>query len=160
MFTKTAKGILLLIICLPLIIPFLKPGLPKTHDGIWAVIRLAEMHREVREGQIPPRWAGFLNHGYGYPLFLFTYPLPYYAGEILHAAGFGVVDAMKILFILTIAGSALTFYIFARSVWGIWGALLSTTLYLYAPYRLVNLYTRGSIGELAAGVFFPWLFFG
>ena len=33
------------------------------------------MVRELKEAQFPPTWAGYLNHGYGYPLLLFTYPL-------------------------------------------------------------------------------------
>lgn len=57
--------------------PFFKSGYFATQDGEWAIVRLAEMGRELRDIQIPPRWSDFLNHGYGYPLFLFTYPFPY-----------------------------------------------------------------------------------
>jgi hypothetical protein len=145
-------------ICIPLMLPFLIRGYFPTHDGEWAVVRLAEMHRELKDVQIPPRWAGYLNHGYGYPLFLFTYPFPYYLAEILHVFRFGLVDSVKLVFIISILGSALAMYGFGKKLWGINGALLSTIVYIYAPYRIANLYVRGSLGESLATVFFPLLF--
>jgi len=151
-------GSFLFVVCLPIIYPFLLPGYFPSHDGEWAVVRLAEMHREIKELQLPPRWAGYLNHGYGYPLFLFTYPLPYYLTEIFHLVGFGFVNAIKFGFVLTVIGSAATMFLLARRMWGTWGGLISTVLYLYAPYRLSNLFVRGSLGESLAFVIFPLLF--
>ncbi len=141
---------LLILIGVPLVAPFVLKGYFPTHDGQWAVMRLIEMNREIKDFQLPPRWAGFLNHGYGYPLFLFTYPFPYYLGEVLHIIGFGFVDAIKLIFILSIIGSAVTMYIFS-------GSAIATLFYLYGPYRLVNLFIRGSIGESLAFVWYPLL---
>ncbi len=154
--------LLIVLFCIPLMIPFLKSGYFPTHDGEWAIVRLAEMHREIKDGQIPPRWAGYLNHGYGYPLFLFTYPFPYYAGELFYLIGFGLTTSIKILFILSILGSALAMYLLGQTIYGKWGGLASSILYIYAPYRMVNLYVRGSLGESLALIFFPllfWLFY-
>lgn len=150
-----------LLICalsIPLIIPFIRSGYFTTHDGEWAIIRLTELHRELRDLQFPPRWAGFLNHGYGYPLFLFTYPLPYYVGEVLHLIGFGFTNAIKGVFIISIIGSGVAMFELGKKWWGVWGGLISAVFYLYAPFRLTDLYIRGSIGESLAFVFFPLLF--
>jgi hypothetical protein len=70
-------GILVLafIVCLPLILPFFKTGFFPTHDGEWAVVRLSDMYREIKDLQFPARYSGYLNFQYGYPLFNFTYPL-------------------------------------------------------------------------------------
>lgn len=155
---KLLTLLLLGLISLSLILPFLRSGYFPTQDGEWAVVRLAEMHREIKDLQIPPRWAGYLNHGYGYPLFLFTYPLPYYLGEVLHLAGFGLVTSIKIVFIISILGSAVSMWLLGSQLWGKWGGLISTALYLYAPYRLTNLYFRGSIGESLTLILFPLLF--
>ncbi len=143
---------------LPLIYPFLQPGYFPTHDGEWAVVRLAEMHRELRSLQIPPRWAGYLNHGYGYPLFQFSYPGPYFLAEIFYLVGFGLTDAIKIVFSLTVILSGLFMFLLGQKLWGTAGALVSTTLYLYAPYRISNLFVRGSIGESLVFVLMPLLF--
>lgn len=146
------------LVSLPVVYPFFQKGFFPTHDGEWAIVRLSEMHREIKDLQIPPRWAGYLNHGFGYPLFLFTYPLPYYLGEMVHILGLGVIDSVKAVFILSVLGSAITMFILAYDYWGLAGAFVSTTLYLYAPYRFTNLYVRGSLGESLAMVFFPLLF--
>jgi len=159
MNTRLLIWVLLFCITIPLIFPFLQAGYLQTDDGIWAIVRQAEMHRELKDGQFPARWSAYLNHGYGYPLFLFTYPLPYYLGEIIHLIGFNAIDAVKILFIASTVLSALTMFYFVTSLWGEWAGLVATTLYLYVPYRLLNLFVRGSVGELLASIFYPLLFY-
>ncbi len=150
----------LILLCLPLLYPFIQSGFFPTHDGEWAIVRLTEMVREIKDLQIPPRMSTFLNHGFGYPLFLFTYPFPYYLGSFLHLLGLGYVSSIKILFIFSVLGSAVSMYIFTSKLWGKWGGLLSATLYIYAPYRLVNLYIRGSLGESFTFVLLPLIFLG
>lgn len=150
--------IFVIFIAFPVLLPLFQPGLPKTDDGIWAVIRQAEMHREIKDIQFPARWAHFLNHGYGYPLFLFTYPIPYYIGEIIHLMGFSLVDTIKLLFFLSAILSGVGMFFLVRNIWGTWGGIIASTVFLYAPYRILNLYGRGSIGELMAWVLFPALF--
>lgn len=151
--------IFILLISLPLIWPLTLRGHLDNDDGVWAMVRQAEMHREMKDLQFPPRWAGYLNHGYGYPLFLFAYPLPYLIGEVFMIAGVGPINTVKLLFGLSAFLSLVTMYIFAKSIWGEKGAFLSTVLYAYGPYRLTNLYQRGNLGELWAFVFFPLLLY-
>lgn len=140
-------------------IPLLNKGYFKTDDGEWAIIRLSEMRRELSDLQIPPRWSNFLNHGYGYPLFLFTYPLPYYIGSLFLILGVGLTTSIKAIFVLSSIFAALGMYFFTRKYWGDWGGFLSSIFYITAPYRLINLYVRGSIGESLALAIAPWLFF-
>ena len=149
---------LILLLALPLVWPFFQSGYFTTHDGLWAVVRQGAMHRAVMAGHFPVRWAGSLNHGYGYPLFLFTYPLPYYLGEVFNLAGFGLVNAVKLLFVISVFLSGLAMFWLGKELWGKWGGLLAAGLYLYAPFRLVDLYVRGSLGESLAFVFYPLLF--
>lgn len=151
---------ILLIFSLSLLIarPFLKTGYFPTHDGEWAVVRLGAMHRAFLAGHFPVRWAGNLNFSYGYPLFLFTYPLPYYLGEIFNLLGFGLVGSIKILFVLSVLFSGLAMFFLAKEVFGKTGGLIAAIFYLYAPFRLVNLYVRGSLGESLAFVLYPLLF--
>lgn len=152
--------ILLIVITVSIIfsLPFLNSGYFKTSDGEWAIIRLAEMKREISDLQIPPRWSDFLNHGYGYPLFLFTYPLPYYTGVILLTTGMSLTSAIKTIFVLSSILGALGMYLFSRRFWGEIGGLISSIFYITVPYRLINLYVRGSIGETLALAIVPWLF--
>lgn len=157
-----ALGIFLfaLAISIPVILPFFRSGYFPTHDGEWAVVRMAEMFREIRDYQFPPRYSDYLNFGYGYPLFNFAYPFPYYLGTGLHFLGFGFVDSVKIIFAMTVPLSALFMFLASRELWrSTLAGFVSALLYIYLPYRMVDLYVRGSIGESLAFVFFAAIFY-
>lgn len=150
--------IAILIFSLPVILPLTKPNYFPSHDGEWAVVRLAEMNREIKDLQIPPRWSDFLNHGFGYPLFLFTYPFPYYLGAVLHLFGFGLIDSIKLLFIISVIFSGIFMFLLGKELEGDTAGFIAAALYMYAPFRLVDIYVRGSIGESLSFVLFPLLF--
>lgn len=159
LFTRLFPFILLIIISFLYTWPFFQPGFFTSHDGEWAVIRLAEMQREIKDGQLPPRWAGFLNHGYGYPLFHFTYPFPYYLGLIPRALGVGFIDSVKLIFVGSVVISATAMYLLGRELSGSFGGFIASVFYIAAPFRLVNLYVRGSIGESLSLAIIPLLFY-
>ncbi len=151
---------LLIILSIPAISPFFHEGYFPTHDGEWAIVRLTDMFRELKDFQIPPRYSGNLNFGYGYPLFNFTYPFPYYLGFFLNQLNLGFVDSIKILFAASVPLSGLAMFYSAKTLWG--GTLsgfVSGVLYMYLPYRLVDLYARGSLGESLSFVLFPAILF-
>lgn len=144
------------LISFPLIIPYLKPGFFPTHDGEWAVVRLSEMYREIKDLQFPARFSGYLNFEYGYPLFNFVYPLPYYIGLLFVFLKLGFVNSIKILFSLSIIFSAFSMFLLSASVWkNKWAGIISAIIYTYAPYRIIDLFVRGSIGESLSFVLFP-----
>ena len=69
-----------------------KAGYFSIHDDL-QVGRLYEMDLCFRDGQIPCRWVPDMGYGYGYPLFNYYPPLPFYFGELVHAAGFSIIDS-------------------------------------------------------------------
>lgn len=138
---------------------YITPGLPGTDDGIWAPVRLGSMYRELRQGQFPVRWSGDLNFGYGYPLFHFSYPGVYYAGALFVVAGLGLVDTIKLLFVLGVLSAALGMYFLTHKlVRSTSIAICAALLYCASPYVMTNLYRRGSIGEILAAGILPWIF--
>lgn len=148
------------LVCLPAIVPFFHAGYFPTHDGEWAVVRLGDMFRTLRDFQVPARYSGNLNFGYGYPLFNFAYPFPYYAGVLFHFLGFGFVTTIKFLFAGTVVLSAFFMFFASRALWkSTWAGIISAILYIYFPYRMIDLYVRGSIGECLSFVLFPLLLF-
>jgi hypothetical protein len=161
-FNKKTTLFLLLIVLvsLPIILPFFHKGFFPTHDGEWAVVRLADMYREVRDGQIPPRFSGNLNFGYGYPLFQYAYPMPYLLGLPTFLMHFGLVNSIKLLFAFSVPLSGIAMFFAAREMWkSDDGGLISSLLYMYLPYRMVDLYVRGSLGESIASITFPIILF-
>lgn len=139
--------------------PYFREGFFSTHDGEWAIVRMSEMQRELKDRQIPPRWADYLNHGYGYPLFSYTYPFPFYLATILRSFHFGYTDSIKIIFVGSVFLSALFMFLLGREISGDLGGFLASTFYIVAPFRLVDLYVRGSIGESLSLAIFPMLCF-
>lgn len=116
---------------------------------------LYEMDQLIRSFKFPPRYVPSLSYGFGYPLFNFVFPLPFYLGEIFHLLGFGLVDSVKIVFALSLFFSFLFMYLFLRKFSNRWLSLLGATTYLYAPYRATDVYVRGAIGESLSFVFLP-----
>jgi len=133
----------------------LHPALPPTHDGEYHVIRFYEFDKTLRGGDWYPRWAPDLNYGYGVPLFNYVYPMPNYVAFVLHLFGISFIDAFKLnMFFATIIGSAF-FYLWAKQFWGKMGGVVSSVFYTFSPYHFVEIYIRGSIGEVWALAFFP-----
>lgn len=147
---------LIIIFSLPAVWSLLVPGFYGASDDMH-IARLFEMDQLIKIGQIPPRFVPDLSFGFGYPLFNFVFPLPYYVGEIFHLLGFTLVDSIKIIFALTIPFSALFMYYFLRQLTLPALSFLGAIVYIYTPYRSTDIYVRGAIGEALAFVFFPLL---
>ncbi len=144
---------------LPLL-SFFHAGFPVTHDGQDHVARIANFYESLSEGNIVPRWAGQLNWGYGHPILMFLYPLPSYAASLIHFFGLSLVDSTKVVFAASYVLSVLTMYIWIKKQWGIYPAFFAALSYGFAPYRFVDLYVRGAIGEHMAFIFPPLLCLG
>lgn len=149
----------LCIAALPLF-DLLHPGLPVTHDGQDHVARIAIFYASLSEGNIVPRWASNLNWGYGHPILMFLYPLPSYIASLFHAIGFSFVDSTKLVFAFGFIASLVTMYLWASLSWGAAAGVTGAILYAFAPYRFVDLYVRGAIGEHMAFVFPPLIAYG
>lgn len=149
--------ILIFVISLIPLFDLLHPGLPVTHDGQDHVARIANFYASLSEGNIVPRWAGNLNWGYGHPVMMFLYPLPSYLASLFHSFGWGLVDSLKLVFASTYVLSVLGMFLWAGSVWGIEAGMVAAILYGFAPYRFVDLYVRGAIGEHVAFACVPYI---
>ena len=150
---------LLFLISIPAVKSLFIPGGFTSHDLTHHVIRQISMDKLLSEGQFPPRWSGELNNGYGYPVFLFNYPLPALVGEIFHKAGFGYETAVKaVLFVSMILGE-IGMYLFLRSLLGSkMSAFLGAVFYLYAPIRFLNVYVSAAVGSALALGILPFVF--
>src|SRR3989344_4153706 len=91
--------LLLIILTLPATLSLFRPGFFSSHDGGWMVVRLSAFHQALSDGQFPVRWSARLNHGYGYPVLNFLYPLPFYLGELFYLLSHSFFTALKAVFI-------------------------------------------------------------
>lgn len=152
--------ILILLFGLIAIKSLFNPGFYTSHDGEHQVIRLYHFDKALKDGQIPPRWAGTADNGYGYPLLNFTYQLPWFIGVPLLKLGFSLTDSIKGIFIIGYLLSGLFMFLWLKEKAGILGGILGGFLYLWAPYRFSNIYVRASLGEATVFMFLPLLFWG
>lgn len=137
------------------IISLFHSGFPITHDGQDHIARIANFYQNLSEGVWIPRWAPYLNWGYGHPILEFLYPLPSYLASFFHVIGFSFIDSTKIVFGLGMLLSGITMYMWLSQFWTKQAAFIGGLLYVFAPYRFVELYVRGDIGENLAFVFIP-----
>lgn len=146
--------ILLIFLSLPALWALFVPGFYGASDDIH-MAWLYEMEQTIKMGQIPPRYVPNLSFGFGYPLFNFVFPLPFYIGEIFYLVGFSLVDSIKSVFFISSLSSVFFMYLLLRQFLGKQLSLLGALVYLYTPYRAVDLYIRGAIGEIVAFTFLP-----
>jgi hypothetical protein len=152
-------AILLLLLGIIPLLDLFQPGLPITHDGQDHVARIANFYANLTEGNIIPRWAGNLNWGYGHPILMFLYPFPSYFASFFHFLGFTLVDSVKIVFGVSFILSGIFMYLWLKEFLPDWASFVGGLLYMYAPYRFVDLYVRGAIGEHVAFIFLPVILF-
>ncbi|MCL4385606.1 MAG: glycosyltransferase family 39 protein [Cyanobacteria bacterium] len=134
-------------------------GLPLTHDGQDHIARIANFYKNLEDSNIVPRWAPDLNWGYGHPILMFLYPLPSYIASFFHFVGFSFVDSAKIVFGLSVVLSGISMYMWLSSFLPEEAGFTAAILYMFTPYRFVENYVRGDIGESLSFVFPPLIFY-
>lgn len=132
-------------------------GLPPTHDGEYHVIRFYEFYKALADGNIFPRWAQDLNNGFGIPLFTYVYPLPNYLASLFHFLGIGFIDAFKLNLVFATVFGSVFMYLWVKEKFGNEAGIVSSVFYTFSPYRIVDIYIRGSVGEVWAIAIFPAL---
>ena len=147
--------IFLIFVSFTVLWPFFKKGFFQSHDGEWMIIRFTAFHQTLAAGQFPVRFVDRLNNNYGYPVLNFLYPLPFYTSEIWKVLGFGYVDSIKLTFIASTMLSVIAMFWALSQHFTKQAALVGSIVYLYVPYRFVDIYVRGSIGENLAFAILP-----
>lgn len=151
---KNRIYIVIIILTIPAILPLLKTSFYHFSDEPH-IADLYQMIRAIGSGQIPPRWAPDMSYGFGYPLFNFYYPMPFYLGALFFKLTGSLITSLKLLFLLSVPLSAMFMYKWLRLHTQRLPSIIGVVIYTYTPYRAVNLYVRGALGELFSFIFFP-----
>lgn len=131
----------------------------ETHDGPVHLLRSYVFADLLQRGVWFPRWTPDLYLGYGYPVFNYVPPLPYYLAAVGHILGldrYGGLQAVGVLAVLLGVNGAFSL---ARALWASSAtSLLTAAAYILIPYPfLYNLYIRGNVPEALALGLLPWL---
>ena len=137
--------------------PLFIPGFFSHHDNL-QVMRIFELRKCFADLQLPCRWVPDMGYGNGFPLFNFYGPLAYYVGAVASYI-LGYIGAAKFLFFLPLVFAAVGMYLLAKELFGKIPGTVSAVLYLFAPYRALDSYVRGAVGESFALAIIPFVFY-
>ncbi|MYM74129.1 hypothetical protein GTP56_18250 [Duganella sp. FT134W] len=159
----------LLIACLiglacALLLPSLMYGVRESHDINFHLMLFQSYRDAFQAGILYPRWLPDQMHGLGSPGLLLYPPLPSAFFVLVDWLTFHMLIPARVLGLgafLFSAGSALTFFLWAKKSVPTTVALATALFYATAPYHLnIDLYARGAIAEYAAFTWIPLIFLG
>jgi hypothetical protein len=153
---------LILAILLPAIAAF-----PTWGDGIAAgadvavhVHRIHAMTEALQTGNLWPRWISYLHLGYGYPIFNYYAPGYVYFTSLFELAGIPIALAYNIVQTLFWSVGSVGMYLLARRFFPIHAAVLAAAIWTLAPSRLYEVWYQGSLAQIVAAAFIPYLLLG
>lgn len=157
--SHTVKWILLVvIISIPTFARMLRPGIYSMQD--FPYFRVVEYSKCLQTNVFPCRWAPDAGLGFGEPVFSFYSHVPFFLGALGTQIFGSSIDSLKFVFAFSLFGSAVTMFLLARELWkNNWSAFSSSMLYIYAPYRAVDVWVRGALPEAFAFVLLPLILF-
>lgn len=158
MFKKNSIILVLCLLLIPSVFGLFHAGFPLTDDGNWMIIRFSSFFTTLRYGQIPVRFLMQLNHGYGYPVADFLYPLFMYIGVPIHILGFGFINTIKIILGGSLLLSGVFCFFWFRKLFTPLSAFVGAVVYVFFPYHIFDVYQRGSVGEVVALAIVPFIF--
>ena len=128
-------------------------------DGIQHVCRLIGTYQTIKSGEMLPMIMSNLCNNFGYSWNIFYSPLTAYAPLIFKIFNFTFTNCLKIFMFAVTLLSGITMYTFMMNVTKNKNvSLLSSILYVLAPYRITDMYIRIAVAELASFVFIPIIF--
>lgn len=136
-------------------------GYPDGHDTIYHISKAVGTEIALKEGQILPLITSNYMNDFGYSWNIFYPPLSNYIMMAIKVFTHSYVTALNILIFLSILVSGIAMFNFIKRVTKSNNvALLVAIIYMLAPYRLVDIYIRGALGEVMAFMFLPFVFHG
>ncbi len=136
------------------------PGLPTSHDSIAHMARMYAYQEGLKDGIFPVLWARRMFWGIGSPVLMLNYQIPYYFSMIWHALGLNLDDSFKAVLSFSQIVSGFLMYFALKSRFKTLPSLVGAILYMVAPYRLLNIYVRGAMGEVFSTMFPPLILAG
>lgn len=157
-FYKHWELVLIILIGLSVSWPLLAPGYFSHHDDL-QVLRVYEMRQCIQDFQLPCRWSKNLGFGNGFPIYNYYGVFPYYVGGVVSFL-VGYVTATKILFFMATFGAAISMWLLGRELFGKYPGIVASALYVYAPYRALDIYVRGALAEAWSIALLPLVMYG
>jgi hypothetical protein len=152
----------LIFICFVVLLPILFiSNIPKNHDIQFHMSRIIGIKDAIALGDVKALIHPSFFDGYGYANGLFYPNFFLYIPALLCLFGMSVFSSYKILIIACTISTAFSMYYCAKKIsLSKTAATIASILYVTAPYRIVDVYQRGAVGEIIAFIFVPLVILG
>ena len=152
-----ASAALLTAFCQISLMPLLMSGVPVNDNFLFNAPWIMEFSDQVRNGDLYPRWLTNYSNDLGAPIFYYYAPGPFYLETLFQF----ICSSCDLRWSMTLTQfsfyflSAAAFFLWARSFAGWRSSFFGALLYMSAPYHLVDIEQRGSLGEAMNFVMAP-----
>lgn len=152
--------IIILIASIFICIPLMSKKTDMTYDdGIQHICRLMGTYQSLQEGQTNIM-SNFCN-GFGYSWNIFYSPLTAFLPLIFKILGLSFTACIKLFIFLVVFLSGYFMYLCVKKITKNNNmAIIAGILYIFAPYRLTDMYIRNALAELTSFTFLPLVFLG
>ena len=141
--------------CYPLLTP---GGYVLADDMQYHLARIEGIASSWKAGIFPARIHLFVLQNYGYGNGFFYPQLWLFIPAVLRLLGFPVMDCYNIFVVLCTFLAMLSVYSCTRHISGSrTGAMAAAVLFCLVPYRLIDIYYRGALGEIQSFIFIPFI---
>lgn len=129
-------------------------------DGIQHIARLMGTYQSIMQEGQTAIMSNFCN-GFGYSWNIFYSPITAIFPLIFKIIGASFTVCIKLFMFAVVFLSGYSMYVFTKKVTKNNNiAIVSSILYIFAPYRLTDMYIRNALAELTSFVFLPMVFLG
>lgn len=130
-------------------------------DGVQHICRIIGTEQTLADKQFLPMIMSNVCNNFGYSWNIFYSPLTAYMSVVFRIFNFSYVNCLKLCMFVIVLLSGITMYKFAlRITKNKKLATLASIIYILAPYRITDMYTRTALAELASFIFIPIVFEG
>jgi hypothetical protein len=155
-------NLIIFLVAAILCLPCLLVGIPEGNDSTTHAMYQYHFSHQFWSGDLYPRWLADANKGYGSPIFLIQYPLPYFITALLRPITSFPPTATResrelgVYCFLVLAAAGFAARAWFRNRCTPVASTVAAVAYILLPYILgQGLYFRMGLGELSAFVWMP-----
>ncbi len=160
-FEKLWPFLILLFATIVISVPIFTMNLSKCNEFRIHIGRVLYIKETIENGVFPPLLSYKNMNCFGYALNIFYGPITTYIPIIIAYIAGSVITAIKIVTTLSVFFSGIAMYLFVKKITNNKiASLIAAVLYIAAPYKLTDIYSRNAMGEYIAFIFIPIFFNG
>lgn len=149
--------VLIILSLLPLL-SILRKGTYESGDLSIHIKFAMQFFENLQQGNFFPEWIPRHCGGYGCPVYIFLFVLPYYLISFFHILGLSFIASIKFMIALSFFFSGIGMFLWIKNELNEKAGFVAAIFYLYSPYHLIDLHFRASIGEVLSMAFIPFIF--